>query len=206
MLFRSAGLKVGTFNRSPHDLSPQPWAQAVSPLQFLPHIWRVDYPIAGRVIVTIEDYHRRPIDTIFDSLVEAGSTWLSWTPIGSDTILPGGYYHLIVEKPTSAVARDTQDIVVIFDWQFNPIFTVHGLTDSTGAFSTNDTLLFPGLLGNPPPYLPDPNLTGDTIQPYYSDSLVIHLSHPDNLYETAYYPVKLIRGPNAFNLIWNPAK
>ncbi len=195
------GLKVGTFNRSLYEPLIHPWA-----LQFLPHIWRVDYPVAGRVVVTVEDYYRRLIDTIFDDTVEAGSDWLSWTPIGSDTILPGGYYHLVVDKPTSAAERVTQDIVVVFDWQFNAIFTVHGVTDSAGGFRTTDTLLFPALVGNPPPYVPDPNLAGDTIRPYYSDSLVIHLSHPDDLYTVTYHHVRLSRGTNVYELVWNPAE
>lgn len=199
-------IRVGTFNRSPYDPWPQPWAALVAPLQFLPHVWRIDYPAAGRVVVTVEDYYRRLIDTIFDDSVEAGSDWLSWTPIGTDTIVPGGYYHMMVDKPISATERATQDIVVVFDWQFNPIFTVHGVTDSTGTFTTNDTLLFPALLGNPPPYLPDPDLAGDTILPFYSDSLVIHLSDPDDLYDLLYFPVKLSSGPNAFQLVWNPAE
>jgi len=81
--------------------------------------------------------------------------------------------------------------------------TIIGYTDWNGIFTTDDTLYFPGLLGNPP-MVRTLDEFGDPLDSlfHYNDTITITLSTLQDGY--LLIDTQLVAGPNNFQLIWNP--
>jgi hypothetical protein len=87
------------------------------------------------------------------------------------------------------VAGDFEDGQwIVFEKGPSPQLTIIGALNSDGQFITNDTALFPGLVGQQP--------IG-----FYTDTVTIHLSRaefPDDFY---YHIARLTRKGNSFSFI-----
>ncbi len=137
-------------------------------------------PEASDWDLTISNYYGRTVNA-FSGYHEAGEFIVTWDGADSNgsAVISGFYrYHLTAggfEDEKWAVRELGPD----------PYQTILGTLNANGQFVTNDTLLFPGLLGNPP-------------IDYYTDSVTVHLSNPDFPDDFFYYTTRLNKTGNSF--------
>ena len=130
----------------------------------------------------------------------SGSNTVVWDSYGS---LSGFYkYVLYIGEDTTNPAYYAEKNMVLENY---PTPAIVGYTDSDGVLYTNDTLLFPCLLGEPPViyYTDQYGNPIDTVYDFYNDSVTIYLRDTLTL-ENVYYVKPLQVGPNNFELLWDP--
>lgn len=164
-------------------------------------------PHESYVTLIMYDYFWNPVKVLLDEeQILAGTVSVGWdgTDILNRPIKCGYYYaYLWVQDfdEHDSITIDTS--AMIMEVGNSPVQTVIGYTDRNGVFSTDDTLYFPGLLGNPPT-VQSRNASGNLLDSlfHYSDTVTITLSTIDDGYiliDTA-----LVVGPNEFKLVWSP--
>lgn len=173
------GLRVGSINHPiggfiADGFFPKPCPN--TPIQF-------SLPEAGSYTLTITNYNGAVIKTFSDS-AEAGTVQIIWdgTDENGDPI-PSGFYNY---RLVAGAFEDGH--WVVFEKGPSPQLTTIGALDSEGQFTTDDTALFPGLIG---------------LQPieFYTDTVTIHLSRPEFPDDFYYHVVRLSRRGNRFSFV-----
>ncbi len=194
------GLRVGSINHSDYleKLLPAPQAAPSTEINF-------SLPEATYVTLRILDYYGSLVRQLLDSeWVEAGVRTEAWngTDDNLNPVVAGFYrYHLT----TSTGLSDEKWLVL--EYAPDPKQTIIGETDDKGVFRSDDTLLFPCLLGNPPAIVITDEFGNvvDTALDYYHDTVTITLSDASQPERFLHYRRALRVGANSFELVWNPA-
>lgn len=186
------GIRVSTLNHSDYMRRPLPPPQALpsTPISF-------SLPAESRVSLRVYDYYGRLVDVLIDdALYQAGVFQVEWD---TDSLRPGFYrYEILTDFGAS-------EKWAVIDWGWAPTQAVFDTTDQSGLVVTNDTLLFPCLLGNPPPIIVTDEYGSivDTTADYYLDTITVALSHPDYAGRFLYFDRAVARQPNEFMLVWD---
>jgi|GEM_PF-3396850 len=197
------GIRIGSMNHSYNtpltekSMKPQVSTDIVFSLQEDSYVTLVVY-----------DYYWNPVKILADSeFYQATTVSIPWD--GTDFLnrpIKHGYYYAYlwskyVAEPYS-ILEDTT--VLVMEVGLSPVQTIIGYTDRNGVFTTDDTLYFPGLLGNPPVYQArDQNgYLLDSLF-HYSDTVTITLSTLQEGY--ILFDKPLVVGPNNFELVWDPS-
>lgn len=197
-----SGLRIGSMNYSPYIEAAAPAKPCPStPISFT-------LPEASDVKLSILNYYRQTIKTLIDGPLGAGAHSVYWdgTDSAGNAIISGYYFYRLVAID-SANNQTTWEKASIFELGRSPENTLIDTTDSKGIFQTDDTLLFPCLLGNPPPIVITDGLGNiiDTVEGFYADSVTFTLSSDDSPGQFLFYNKRLIKGANSFELIWDPS-
>ncbi len=118
------------------------------------------------------------------------------------------YYSMTAKDTTGAIELITMEKPMIFELGKSPASTLIGTTDKDGIYSTDDSLIFPCLLGDPPETIITDG-TGsiiDTVTDFYADSVTFTLSDPAYPDKFMYFNRALKPEPNQFQLIWEPGR
>ncbi len=182
-------IAVGRVNRSPY-LSDRPVPHEALPSTPI----RFDLPQQTEITLTFFDYYGDMIAQPFDHEVVEGGTHM----IDVDFPRPGFYRY---ELTTDA---DTTDTWLVVENAYGFAEAMIGVTNAEGRYVTEDTLLFPCLLGSPPP-IAIRNEFGeviDTTYDFYSDTVIIMLE--DTLGGRMAFDLPLTEEPNAVTVTWAP--
>ncbi len=171
-------LRVGSIN---HPIGAKSSPGSINkPCPTLPITFSVPEPVDYEL--TIYNYNGLLVRT-YAGHADAGVHVVEWDGLDSDSVpVPSGFYryHLIADGFTAgkwAVLESGPD----------PHQTIIGGLDRSGNYTTDDTALFPGLIREQP------------IE-YYTDTVTIHLSHPDFPDDFFMFTVRLKPGGNSFSL------
>ena len=186
-----AGLNVGSINHSDFLVGRTPPPQALPSTEIA-----ISIAEPGPVTLTIYDYYGTVIDRPYDNeLLQAGTYSVYW---GADTVLYGFYRYELIAGDLSA------DKWVVLSTGPEPQQSIFGQTDGSGQWQTNDTLLFPCLLGAPPPITIQDGLGNplDTTNDFYNDTVTFTLSDPAYPDSFQYYERAVSPHGNEFELVW----
>ncbi len=150
----------------------------------------------GPVTLSIYNYHDSLIERPYDNeILGAGSHTLTWDT--SDD-LPGFYRFEWITTDTTLSSWTTLEVGA------DPQQTIVGQTDSDGQWATDDTLVIPCLLANPPEVVVKDDLgyVIDTTADYYTDTVTFHLSNPAQPDSFQYFERAVSPNGNEFKLIW----
>lgn len=191
------GLRVGSINHSEYLERPSPPPMACPSTGISFHI-----PEASHVRLVIYNYYRETVKVLLDRYCEAGEYQVEWdgTDDDGDPLVSGFYYYHL----TAGDFSDEKSMVL--ESAPDPQQTIIGATDEAGMFSSDDTLLFPCLLGDPPP-ITIVSETGEVLgveADYYENSVTITLSDPAEPDKFMYFERPLRRTGNYFKLVWDP--
>ena len=171
-----AGLRVGSTNHPKNggpvlDKNSKPCPQ--TEIYFI-------LPEASDWELTIQNYFGGIVKTM-SGYNEAGNYHIIWDGTDdSGNAQVSGYYHYNVTAGPNEFEQ-----WMILELGPDPHQTIIGALNGNGQFITNDTLLFPGLLGNPP-------------VDYYTDTVTLHLSNSDFPDDFFYYTTRLSKAGNGF--------
>jgi hypothetical protein len=158
-------------------------------------------PERTHVALWIENYYHDTIIVLVDDTMEAGAHQIAWEGTDSlgNTVISGFYYYVLMTQ------EFLDQKAIVFEYGPDPSQTIIGTTNSEGVFASSDTLLFPGLLGDPPQIQIRDELGNPLDSLFqYSDSLTITLSDPAEPDKFIYFDKKLTVGENRFELTWDP--
>jgi len=122
----------------------------------------------------------------FSGHVEAGTYTIIWD--GTDSagnFVPSGFYRMYFVAGSFADGH-----WFVLNWGSDPCHTIIGTLDANGTFATNETALFPGVVANPP-------------IDFYTDTVTIHLSHPDFPDDFFLMTTRLSPGGNSFSFYYD---
>jgi hypothetical protein len=199
-------LNVGSINHSDYlnylkKPGPAPKACPVTYIYF-------SLPVASHVTLEILNYYGQHVVWLLDSeKVEAGTISLGWDGTDEDgTPVISGFYRYRLSTWSNDTLTFSDEKWMLLELGPDPTQTIVGNTDSNGVFATDDTLLFPCLLGAPPRlFLPDD--TGYfAVYDFYKDTVTITLSDPAEPDKFIYFIRGLRVGPNSFKLVWDPTQ
>ncbi|MBN1211505.1 MAG: hypothetical protein JXA92_02925 [candidate division Zixibacteria bacterium] len=165
-------------------------------------------PEDSYVTLIMYDYYWNPVKILLDSeYFQATTVGVGWdgTDFLNQPIKYGYYYAWLktrwVAEPDS-IFIDT--LALVMEVGLSSVQTLIGYTDRNGVFTTDDTLYFPCLLGNPPEVQAKDELSYplDSLF-HYSDTVTITLSTLQEGY--ILFVKQLIVGPNNFELVWDPS-
>jgi len=200
------GLRVGSINHSdyldyPEKGSPGPVACPSTTIAF-------ELPVHGLVTLEILNYYGERIRLLVDSQsMDIGPYSPHWDARDDNGLLviSGFYrYHLLVWNNDTLSWSDEKWALV--EYAPDPAQTLIGITDSNGVFTTDDTLLFPCLLGAPPSLYIRVEDTLVEVADFYKDTVTITLSDTAQPDKFMYFERALKVGPNYFKLIWDSTK
>ena len=153
--------------------------------------------------LTILNYYSEWVETLLDSaLLEAGQHQVQWDASG----MVSGFYRYNISVWNNDTLTFSSEKWMVLELGPDPAQTLIGTTDSNGVFVTDDTLLFPCLLGAPPSLN---ILVEDTlveVADFYNDTVTITLSDTTQPDKFMYFEKALNVGPNQFQLAWDPAQ
>jgi len=199
------GIRIGSMNHSPYI------AYEKTPID--PHkmttakFW---LPVAAYVELKVLNYYKQQVCLVESGIVASGQYVEEWDGFDDDGLAArSGYYyfHLWASDVATGTTIIEYEKSFILDYAWNPDKTIIDTTDQNGRFVTSDTLIFPGLLGNPPPIVRT-DVDGsiiDTVFNFYSDTVTVTLSDPAAPDKYILIEKKLNRLQNKFKLIWNPS-
>jgi hypothetical protein len=196
------GLRIGSMNHyyytpmTEKSMKPQVSTEIVFSLQEESFVTLIMY-----------DYFWNPVKTLLDSEQFVATTvGVGWdgTDFLNQPIKRGYYYAWLwiqwLDEPDS-IFIDT--LALVMEVGQSSVQTLIGYTDRNGVFTTNDTLYFPCLLGNPPS-VQVRNESGNLLDSlfHYSDTVTITLSTLQDGFILIDTP--LVVGQNEFELVWDP--
>jgi hypothetical protein len=194
-------LNVGSINHSDYlyhvgKLGPPPMACPTTTISF-------SLPVTGHYSLEILNYYGDKI-TAFEDSAEAGYVEIEWDASG----LISGFYRYRLSTWSNDTLTFSDEKWMILELGPDALQTLIGTTDSNGVFASDDTLLFPCLLGAPPPIVrrDESGQVIDTVYDFYEDTVTITLSDPAEPDKFIYFIRGLRVGPNSFKLVWDPTQ
>ncbi len=192
-----AGLRIGSINHFDYLEKPAqgPVACPTTGISFA-------LPSSGYVTLTIFDYYSNLVETLLDSaLLEAGEHLVTWDASGAIS----GFYRYSMSAWNNDTLTLFSEKWMLLEFGPDAVKTLIGTTDSNGVFVTDDTLLFPCLLGAPPT-ITRTHESGhiiDTIYDFYEDTVTITLSDSTEPEKFMYFERALKVSQNKFELMWD---
>jgi len=168
---------------------------------------RIQYqlPKVSHVSLNIYDYYGRLVAVLVNGVQDAGSYTVIWSgadPIGNP-VLSGYYISRLIATPVDGIGDPvTEERPMVLELAPDPAATIIGYTDDSGEYITNDTLYFPGLLGNPPEVevLDEYGIPVGLF--HYTDTVTVTMSIPDDPETFLSFDRKLSTSGNSFQLVW----
>lgn len=198
------GLRVGSINHSAFlgglgKNSPAPKACPATEITF-------SLPKAGHYTLSILNYYGQQV-TVFSGAAEAGVLTITWDAHDEDgNPLVSGFYRYVLSIVYNEGGSWSVEKWMVLELGPDPAQTLIGTTNSNGVFVTDDTLLFPCLLGAPPSL---GILVEDTlveVADFYNDTVTITLSDTTQPDKFMYFERPLKVGPNYFEFVWDSTK
>ena len=195
-------IEIGSINLSAYLQRPTPSPQALPATQ-------IDFalPEQGYVTLLVHNYYGDMIDVLLDDeLYSAGSASVEW----DNSLLRSGFYryHLEVASVPDGPPTISADRWIVLETAPDAAQAMIGFADDSGLFATSDTLLFPCLLGDPPPIERRDQFNSliDTVWNFYSDTVMITLRDTADADRYLYFERPVTTGQNNFELLWTPAE
>lgn len=201
----AAGLSLGSLNHSDYLPKPSP-----APMTCPATIIEFELPIAGYLTIRILNYYGNQVRLLVDSQQTPGGAYsVTWDGHDDDgnPVISGFYQYRVSIWNDDTVSWSLEKWMVV-EFALEPAHWFIGSTDSNGVFITDDTLLFPCLLGAPPPIIrtDESGQVIDTIYDFYNDTVTITLSDPEEPDKLMYFERALKVEPNYFEFIWHPVQ
>ena len=197
------GIRIGSMN---HYYYTPLTEKALGPLVSTDIVFSL--PEDSYVTLIMYDYYWNPVKILLDSIFFTATTvGVGWD--GTDILnqpIKRGYYYAWLKAQWAAepdsIFIDT--LALVMEVGQSSVQTLIGYTDRNGIFTTDDTLYFPCLLGDPPE-VQAKNALGYPLDSLfnYSDTVTITLSTLQEGF--IYYKKPLVIGPNNFELTWDPS-
>jgi len=199
------GLRVGSINYSPYITYAKP--NHADPET------QLEYSLSSPALIELNilNYYKQVIRHLFREVKPAGTFRVYWDALDDEGVqVRSGYYYysMTAKDTTGAVELITMEKPMLFELGKSPSSTLIGTTDKDGIYFTDDTLILPCLLGNPPEIIITDGAGSviDTVKDFYADSVIITLSDLATPGKFMYFDKALKREPNEFQLIWDPSK